>query len=145
MATPTHTVRVADALWDKAAERAQVNGITITDVVITALREYAELGSVNSHGVQAQPSRLDTMVSQMEELVTRVAELEDAARGREARARESLPDSKYMMALFSEWLREPATDVAADSRAELFGPAALALLRDKAAAAREAAGSAERA
>ena len=38
--TPTRTVRVSDAIWSAAKAKAIDEGRTLTDVVITALKEY---------------------------------------------------------------------------------------------------------
>ena len=38
--TPTRTVRVSDALWSAAKEKAADDGRTLTDVVIEALKDY---------------------------------------------------------------------------------------------------------
>lgn len=41
--TPTRTVRVSDELWNAAKEKAAEEGITVTDVLITALEEFVEV------------------------------------------------------------------------------------------------------
>jgi len=38
--TPTRTVRVSDEIWGAAKEKAAVEGRTLTDVVIEALKKY---------------------------------------------------------------------------------------------------------
>lgn len=38
--TPTRTVRVSDEIWGAAKEKAALEGRTLTDVVIAALKEY---------------------------------------------------------------------------------------------------------
>jgi len=40
--TPTRAVRVSDELWNAAKEKAVEEGITVTDVLITALEEFIE-------------------------------------------------------------------------------------------------------
>ena len=40
--TPTRTVRVEDALWHAAKAKAAEDKRTVTDVIITALKEYVE-------------------------------------------------------------------------------------------------------
>jgi predicted HicB family RNase H-like nuclease len=40
--TPTRTVRVSDELWNAAKEKAAEQGVTVTDVLITALEEFVE-------------------------------------------------------------------------------------------------------
>lgn len=44
--TPTRTVRVSDELWLAAKEKAGLEGRTLTDVVIEALRDYVDLPAV---------------------------------------------------------------------------------------------------
>lgn len=39
-ATPTHTIRVDDELWQAVVRKAHERGETLTDVVIRALRAY---------------------------------------------------------------------------------------------------------
>ena len=39
--TPTRTIRVAEDLWNAVKERAEIDGVTVTDVIITALKDYA--------------------------------------------------------------------------------------------------------
>lgn len=39
-ATPTRTIRVPDDLWDEARRLAAVEGRTVTDVIIAALRRF---------------------------------------------------------------------------------------------------------
>jgi predicted HicB family RNase H-like nuclease len=41
--TPTRTIRVSDEIWNAAKEKAAAEGITVTDIVITALEEFIEL------------------------------------------------------------------------------------------------------
>ncbi|MFD6324215.1 hypothetical protein ACFWOL_15395 [Streptomyces sp. NPDC058442] len=38
--TPLRNVRVPDALWEAAKERAAAEGRTVTDVVVAALHRY---------------------------------------------------------------------------------------------------------
>ena len=40
--TPTRTIRVSDALWSATKERAAIEGRTVTDVIIAALKAYTE-------------------------------------------------------------------------------------------------------
>lgn len=40
--TPTRTIRVATSLWDAVKDRAALDGRTVTDVIVTALKEYVE-------------------------------------------------------------------------------------------------------
>jgi len=40
--TPTRTIRVSDTLWNAAKEKAVEEGVTVTDVVVTALEEFIE-------------------------------------------------------------------------------------------------------
>lgn len=40
--TPTRTIRVSDEIWNAAKEKAAAEGITVTDIVITALEEFIE-------------------------------------------------------------------------------------------------------
>lgn len=39
-ATPNRTIRVPDDVWEPAMEKAHAEGITLTDVIIRALRAY---------------------------------------------------------------------------------------------------------
>lgn len=39
-ATPTHSIRVDQELWDAVVRKAQERGETLTDVVIRALKAY---------------------------------------------------------------------------------------------------------
>jgi hypothetical protein len=39
-ATPTHTVRVDDDLWNAALTKAHDEGTTLTDVIVRALKAY---------------------------------------------------------------------------------------------------------
>ena len=39
-ATPTHSVRVDQELWDTAKRKAHDRGETLTDVIIRALKAY---------------------------------------------------------------------------------------------------------
>jgi hypothetical protein len=41
--TPTRTIRVSEELWAAAKEKAAIEERTLTDVLITALREYVGL------------------------------------------------------------------------------------------------------
>ena len=38
--TPPRSVRVPDDLWQAARDAAQAQGITVTDVIVAALRRY---------------------------------------------------------------------------------------------------------
>jgi len=38
--TPTRTIRVAPELWSAVKEKAAIEGRTVTDVIITALKDY---------------------------------------------------------------------------------------------------------
>jgi len=40
--TPTRTIRVPDDLWNAAKEKAAEIGITVTDIVISALEDFIE-------------------------------------------------------------------------------------------------------
>lgn len=40
--TPTRTFRCADDIWNAAKEKAHADGMTLTDVLITALLSYIE-------------------------------------------------------------------------------------------------------
>lgn len=40
--TPTRTIRVSDELWSAVKEKAAIEGRTITDVVLEALKKYIE-------------------------------------------------------------------------------------------------------
>jgi hypothetical protein len=42
MTTPRHSLRVADKVWKLALRRAELEHRTLTSVVQTALRDYAE-------------------------------------------------------------------------------------------------------
>ncbi|MFH8747868.1 hypothetical protein ACH4GK_28730 [Streptomyces rimosus] len=44
--TPKHNVRVPDPRWDAAKKRAKTDGTTITSVIVSALRQYAEQGTI---------------------------------------------------------------------------------------------------
>lgn len=39
-ATPTHSVRVPDELWDAAVAKAANEGTTVTEVIIDALKRF---------------------------------------------------------------------------------------------------------
>ena len=39
-ATPTHSVRIPDAIWDAVRRLAESRGETATDVVLDALKRY---------------------------------------------------------------------------------------------------------
>lgn len=39
-ATPTHSIRVDDELWQAALKKAHDQGETLTDVIVRALRAY---------------------------------------------------------------------------------------------------------
>jgi predicted DNA binding CopG/RHH family protein len=38
--TPLRNIRVSDALWDAAKRRAAKEGVTVTDVLLNALKMY---------------------------------------------------------------------------------------------------------
>jgi predicted HicB family RNase H-like nuclease len=38
--TPTRTVRVSDEIWTAAKEKAAIEGRTLTEIVIAALKDY---------------------------------------------------------------------------------------------------------
>lgn len=38
--TPTRTFRIPDELWVAAKDRALIEGVTLTDVVLKALKEF---------------------------------------------------------------------------------------------------------
>jgi hypothetical protein len=38
--TPTRTIRVSDAIWDAVKLKAAEEKRTVTDVIVSALREY---------------------------------------------------------------------------------------------------------
>lgn len=38
--TPTRTIRVSPELWSAVKEKAAIEGRTVTDVIIEALRKY---------------------------------------------------------------------------------------------------------
>ena len=38
--TPTRTIRVSQELWTAVKDKAQIDGRTVTDVIVTALKEY---------------------------------------------------------------------------------------------------------
>ena len=40
--TPTRTIRVSNEIWNAAKEKAAAEGVTVTDIVITALEEFIE-------------------------------------------------------------------------------------------------------
>jgi len=40
--TPTRTIRIPDDLWNAAKEKAAELGVTVTDIVIEALKELTE-------------------------------------------------------------------------------------------------------
>lgn len=40
--TPTRTFRCPDDLWEAAKDKASVEGCTVTDVLITALKDYVK-------------------------------------------------------------------------------------------------------
>jgi len=40
--TPTRTIRVSEELWSAVKDKALVDGRTVTDVIITALKEYVK-------------------------------------------------------------------------------------------------------
>ena len=39
-ATPTHSFRCDDELWDAAVRKAAVEGTTVTDVLVDALKRF---------------------------------------------------------------------------------------------------------
>ena len=40
--TPTRTIRVSDEIWNAAKEKAAEIGVTVTDVVVSALEDFIE-------------------------------------------------------------------------------------------------------
>lgn len=38
--TPTRTVRVSDEIWTAAKDKAEIEGKTVTEIIVTALKEY---------------------------------------------------------------------------------------------------------
>jgi predicted DNA binding CopG/RHH family protein len=40
--TPTRTIRVSEELWSAVKDKAQIDGRTVTDVIISALKEYMQ-------------------------------------------------------------------------------------------------------
>lgn len=38
--TPTRTIRVSNELWSAVKEKAKIDGRTVTDVIIEALKAY---------------------------------------------------------------------------------------------------------
>jgi predicted transcriptional regulator len=38
--TPTRTIRVSDELWNAVKDKAQIDERTVTDVIVSALKEY---------------------------------------------------------------------------------------------------------
>lgn len=40
--TPTRTIRVSNELWNAVKEKAAIEGRTVTDVIIEALKLYVE-------------------------------------------------------------------------------------------------------
>lgn len=40
--TPTRTIRVSDELWNAAKEKAAELGVTVTDIVIEALKDLVD-------------------------------------------------------------------------------------------------------
>jgi predicted DNA binding CopG/RHH family protein len=40
--TPTRTIRVADDLWKPVQEKAAQEGVTVTSVILEALRAYLD-------------------------------------------------------------------------------------------------------
>jgi len=41
--TPTRTIRVSDDLWTSVKDKAQIDGRTVTDVIVSALKEYVKV------------------------------------------------------------------------------------------------------
>lgn len=41
--TPTRTIRVSEELWTAVKDKAQIDGRTVTDVIVTALKEYVRV------------------------------------------------------------------------------------------------------
>lgn len=39
-ATPTHSVRVPDEIWDAAVAKAAAEGTTVTEVILAALERF---------------------------------------------------------------------------------------------------------
>ena len=40
--TPTRTIRVSNDLWNAVKDKAKIDGRTVTDVIIEALKEYVK-------------------------------------------------------------------------------------------------------
>lgn len=38
--TPTRTIRVPDELWNAVQDKARENGVTVTSIIISGLRDY---------------------------------------------------------------------------------------------------------
>ena len=38
--TPTRTIRVSTDLWTAVKDKAEIDGRTVTDVIVTALKDY---------------------------------------------------------------------------------------------------------
>ena len=38
--TPTRTIRVSDELWTAVKDKAQIDERTVTDVIVSALKDY---------------------------------------------------------------------------------------------------------
>jgi hypothetical protein len=41
--TPTRTIRVSEELWTAVKDKAQIDGRTVTDVIVTALKDYVRV------------------------------------------------------------------------------------------------------
>jgi len=41
--TPTRTIRVSNDLWTVVKDKAEIDGRTVTDVIVTALKEYVKV------------------------------------------------------------------------------------------------------
>ena len=41
--TPTRTIRVSEELWTAVKDKAQIDGRTVTDVIVTALIVYVRV------------------------------------------------------------------------------------------------------
>jgi len=41
--TPTRTIRVSDELWNAVKDKAQIDERTVTDVIVSALKEYVRV------------------------------------------------------------------------------------------------------
>jgi hypothetical protein len=41
--TPTRTIRVSTELWTSVKDKAEIDGRTVTDVIVSALKEYVKV------------------------------------------------------------------------------------------------------